>query len=250
MNIFDFLTQDEIDGAPEDPAFAFTYLTSIAQRRLSDELKSYSDDESGYRHREDAHFDFQNVIIALAKSFKIEPFASMVVPQHAQFDYQQQRSFKTELDHFMTQLVVGNSIRGKKDSVGFPPKVKDRLRSHINALKKCIDDANLTDARKAGLHKKLLEFETSLDGNRVNLFAVTRIVFEIMSVTANGVALFESPTVNKLVTNILSTVAEAKAAEDEQRQLPPHAPPVMLSAPRPTPRREEFSADLDDEIPF
>jgi hypothetical protein len=60
----------------------------------------------------------------------------------------------------------------------------------------------------------------------------------------------------KLLNNIIQAVGEAKAAEDEARQLIAPTPMKALSAPRaePAPRsppvREEFSADLDDEIPF
>ena len=66
-------------------------------------------------------------------------------------------------------------------------------------------------------------------------------------------AVTESATVHKLLSNLMQTVAEAKAEDDVNRSLPPAEPqPVMLptqaaSQKRP---REEFSADLDDEIPF
>ena len=51
----------------------------------------------------------------------------------------------------------------------------------------------------------------------------------------------------------MQTVAEAKAAEDETRQLPSATPLKALSAPRkPTPERAAsgFDSDLEDDVPF
>jgi hypothetical protein len=79
---------------------------------------------------------------------------------------------------------------------------------------------------------------------------------EILSLTANGLAITESATVHKLLTNMMQTVADAKAEDDVTRHLPAADPrPMVLPAKREEPKvqngpREDFSADLDDEIPF
>jgi hypothetical protein len=60
--------------------------------------------------------------------------------------------------------------------------------------------------------------------------------------------------VHKLVTNVNQTVAEAKSAEQETRQLAPVAPPKALSPPRieksATSPRPSPSDIIDDDIPF
>ena len=51
----------------------------------------------------------------------------------------------------------------------------------------------------------------------------------------------------------MQTVAEAKAAEDETKQLPAMAQPKALSAPRkpaPPAPASGFSDDMDDDVPF
>jgi len=56
---------------------------------------------------------------------------------------------------------------------------------------------------------------------------------------------------HKLTTNIMQTVAEAKAAEEETKQIPAAAPPKALSPPCETPSpRPPFDDDLDDDLPF
>jgi hypothetical protein len=254
MNVFDFITQDELESLPDDPTMAFTQLVRTAQGRLRDELRSYGSEDD--RYVQDCQFSFQNFIIGAAKSYGITPFDSMEVPLPDKFGDVDVRRFKADLDHYMTQMVVGNALRSKRDSIPIPDKLKDRIRSHLEALRACIDESNLSEARKAVLRKKLDEFKANLEKSRVPLWAVSLFLLEIMAHSADGIALYESATVNKLVSNIMAAVAEAKAVDDADRRLPPHDPPKLLMPPRIEERsrrattRETFSSDLDDEIPF
>lgn len=251
MNFFDFIKQEELDDAPEDPALAFTYLVTIAQRRLSEETKSLNgEDQYSYQVLEEARHGFMNVVIALAKVYKVEPFASLEVPRHQEFGSGVHRQFKLDLDHYMTQLLVSNSIRGRQDSVLIPPKMKDKIRSYIHGLKQAIDQSELSDAKRSALHAKLAEFEKELEKSRLTLIAVTRITIAILAVPGSLWASYE--LVQKLANNVLQTVGEAKVADDENRQLAPAPPRAALSPPR---KEDGFPQakqgdDLDDEIPF
>ena len=110
----------------------------------------------------------------------------------------------------------------------------------------------MTSAKREALAKKLDAFEAELEKRRLSILAVTRVAMEILALPGGVWASAELAP--KLITNIMQTVAEAKAAETETRQLPPAAPPKALSAPRapePEPqRRGGFADDLDDEVPF
>lgn len=250
MNIFDFITTEEIEDLPEDPHLAFTAFVSHASRRLSQrtaQLDSVNDQET-YHQLEEARHGFMNVVVAAAKRYKIEPFASMDVPTHRQFDFNAHRDFKSDLDHYMTQLLLDNVIRERTNSVVLAPKAKDRIRAHLHGLKTCIDNANLNDAKKAALLKRLADFEAELDKRRLSLLAVTRITLEVLALPGGVWATGEM--VHKLTANVLEIVAEAKAAENENRQLAPTAPPMQLSAPRRQIRASNTYDDLDDDIPF
>lgn len=250
MNIFDFITHEEIVELPEDPHLAFTAFVGHASRRLSQrtaELDGGSDQDS-WHQLEEARHGFMNVVVAAAKRYKIEPFASMDVPTHKEFDLNIHRDFKSDLDHYMTQLLLDNVIRERSNSVALAPKAKDRIRAHLHGLKTCIDNANLNDARKSALLKKLADFEAELDRRRLSLLAVTRITLEVLALPGGVWATGEM--VHKLTTNVLEIVAEAKAAEDESRQLAPTAQPMQLSAPRRQVTTWATTDDLDDDIPF
>jgi hypothetical protein len=132
--------------------------------------------------------------------------------------------------------------------------VKDRLRSHIHAMKGQTDSAEMPEAKKAALHKKLTEFEAALERDRPPIFVVARIILEILSLTAKVLTFADSPTFAKLTSNVMHEVARAKAEDDAQ--LPPAEPPRIALpplAPKIEPRRPVGSPrrdDLDDDIPF
>jgi hypothetical protein len=180
----------------------------------------------------------------------------MEIPLVKNFSIEIHRQFKSDLDHYMTQIVLGSVIRGRRDSVLIDDKSKDRIRSHIYALKECIDSADITDAKRASLIKKLSEFESLLEKKRINLMHVTLVAMEIMALP--GGIWSSADVAHKLITNVLTTVAEAKAAEDELRRLPPVTTQAALSPPRRTelaPSNSDAShwsppPDLDEEIPF
>lgn len=250
MNIFDFITQDEIDELPEDSAAAFMTFVRHAQRRLADrtqELNGSHEDE--WRLVEEARYGFQNVTIAAAKRFGIEPFASMSMPLLEKYNKKNDdyRQFIANLDHYMTQLVLDSGVRGKRESVLLALAVKDKIRSYLHGLRTVIDQAEFTDSKRAVLLEKLAEFERELEKRRLNLLAVTRFVIEILAIPGALWASYEVTA--KLTSNILQAVGEAKAADDENRQLPPFEKPFALLPPRK--KDEDFAAgDPDEEIPF
>lgn len=254
MNVFHYVTEDELAQAPQDPSSAFAYFINLAQVRFRENTRGLGDDNDAWRIIQDEKFHLHNYIIGVAKTYGIDPFQEMEVPDPEDYDTKTMRRFESDLNHYMTQLVHGNAIRERRDSVEIAPKLKDRLRSHIHALKTVLDDADLPESKKEAMHKKLREFEEALDSNRIAIWKIATYLVGFMSITANGLQIYESPAVHKLVNNMWSVLAEAKAADEDQRKLPPFDPPKALLPPRrreqPSGPRETFSSDLDDEIPF
>lgn len=253
MTILNFVTQDELDDLPEDPSVAFMTLVNHAQRRLSEQTQHLDPDERyQYEQRDEIRHSFMNVVVAAAKRFEIEPFVSMQVPRLDSFQDNDHRQFKADLDHYVTQLMLDNSIRAKRASVAVLPKSKDRIRSHIHALRGCLEKANMTPAKREALAKKLDAFEAELEKRRLSTLAVTRVALEFLALPGGVWASAELAP--KLISNIMQTVAEANAAEDETRALLPSLPPEALSAPRasdpPPQRRGAFDDELDDDVPF
>lgn len=253
MSILEFVNQDELDDLDEDHRVAFMQLVNAAQRTLSTKIEALDpDNQYEWQKAEELRYSFMNVVVAAAKRFEIEPFHSMDVPQYSNFRDGDHRQFKSDLDHYVTQLILDNSLRSKRDSVEVLPKTKDQLRAYLNGLKQCIQNGNMTAAKRESLLKKLDAFEQELEKRRLNMLTVARLSYLILSIP--GTVWASVDITHKLTTNIMQTVAEAKAAEDETKQLPAMAQPRALSAPRkPTPPPKSgfgFTDDLDDDVPF
>jgi|SRR5215217_139272 len=250
----DLITAEDYEAAPEDHGEAFVYLVRLAHGRLLDNLDLiHPEAEHEYDAILAAQYSFINVAVAIAKAHGIEQVAAMYIPTAREFDAHSYRQFNADLDHYVTQMIAGNALRSRRDMLVLKDDVKRRIRTHLQVIKEQIHAADLSDTRRDALLKRLAEFEVALEKERINTLAIARFVFELMSVTANVVALSDSQTFQKLLMNVMQAGAEAKHHDDENRRLPPRELPLALMPPRAEevrPKRETFSADLDDEIPF
>ncbi|MEH2475948.1 hypothetical protein V1281_002879 [Nitrobacteraceae bacterium AZCC 2161] len=246
MMIFDFITQDEIDALPDDdPQQAFAQFVRICQRSLSERAKQI--DSQDWEELNDARHGFMNVVIAAAKKYGIEPFLSLEVPKLKNFGSEDHREFRADLDHYMTQLVLDNSSRAKRDSVMISSDLKDSIRTYIYHLRKLIEEAkDLDEAKRQMLLQRLGEFERELDKKRLSLLAVTLLAITLAG--APGAIWSSADAANKLLANILRTVGEAKIADDASRRLAPAEPPMAITGPRS--KTAEPSRDMADDIPF
>jgi hypothetical protein len=246
MSIWAFLTQSEIDEAP-DGEEGFAHLVRIAQERLNQRLEKLDrEDNSEWQRIGENEMQFSRTVLRLGKNYDIEPFASMQIPRTG-YNSNEYTEFRAALDDAVADLVLTNAKKLRRDTMIVSADVKEKIRTHLHHIKTHLEKADISDARRAALNRKLAEFEAALDKNRFNFLAAGRVAIEILSLTANGLALADSATLHKLLSGMMQTVAEAKAEDDEKRNLPaPDAPTVML----PAKREDEFSHDLDDEIPF
>ena len=252
MSILEFLDQNQLDDLDEDPRIAFMQLVNAAQRSLSSKISALEpDNQYEWQTIQELRYSFMNVVVASAKRFEVEPFYSMEVPHYSNFRDDDHRQFKADLDHYVTQLVLDNSLRSKRDSVEVLPKTKDKLRTYLSGLKRCVEDGNMSAAKREALLKKLEAFEAELEKRRLNMVTVARFAYFVLSVP--GTLWASAEITHKLTTSIMQTVAEAKAAEDATRQLPAATELKALSPPR-KPARERptsaFDSDLDDDVPF
>jgi hypothetical protein len=249
MSILNFVTQDQLDNLDEDPRTAFMELVNHAQRNLDEQVNKLDPDEQRQWHQiEDLRYSFMNVVIAAAKRYEIHPFVSMDVPHYSNYGNSEWRQFKADVDYYLTQLMLDNSIKSKKNSVAVLATSKDRIRSHLHALRNCVGKSHMPEEKQRDLLCKLDAFEKELEKKRVSLMAVTLLAFEVISIPGSLWATGE--VANKLITTVMQVVAGDKAKEDEIRQLPATRSPKALLPPRVEKKPTRKAPDLDDEIPF
>jgi hypothetical protein len=249
MSILNFVTQDQLDNLDEDPRTAFMELVNHAQRSLDEQVKKLDPDEQREWHQiEDLRYSFMNVVIAAAKRYEIDPFVSMDVPQYSNYGNSEWRQFTADIDHYLTQLMLDNSIKSKKNSVAMLATSKDRIRGHLHALRNCIEKSHMPDEKRRILLDKLDVFEKELEKRRVSLMAVTLLAFEVISIPGSLWATGE--VAKKLIATVMQVVADDKSKEDEIRQLPATQTPKALLPPRAEKKPTRKAPNLDDEIPF
>jgi hypothetical protein len=251
MLIFDFITQEEIDDLPDDdPQAAFTTFVRIAQRRLGERTNQIDTDNSdGWAALSDARHGFMNVVVAAAKKYEIEPLSSLPIPRLDEFNENAHRQFRADLDHYLTQLLLDNSSRAKRDSVLVSVELKKTIRVCLHELRDATaKDKSLSETKRSELLRQLEKFEAELDKKRLNLLAVTTLTITLLSAPGGIWASGELGT--KLLNTIWRAVAEAKVADDESRRLPSNAPPMMITGPRKDDPGLAKKSELDDEIPF
>jgi hypothetical protein len=262
MNIHDFLTPDEIEELPADNSLAFAEIARIANERLRDHLRGFNAQEEEHWHEmQEARLGYMNVLIAAGRRLNIEPFASQFVPSVKSFDYREFQQFKSDLDHYLAQIAFDARERGRNESVKLEGAARERIRGYIHALRDCIDKSSLDEPTRAKLLSRLADFESALENRRMKLLAVTLLTLEILALPG---ALWASADItNRLVSQMMQTVAEAKAVDDASRRLPLSEPPALLEPPRsedggfrtvarrPTANAPAFEpGGMDDDIPF
>src|ERR1700736_255775 len=83
----------------------------------------------------------------------------MSVPRLNKFDSEKHRQFKADLDHYLTQLLLDNSSRAKRDSVFISPDLKTSIRTYVFHLRELIEKADdLSGEKKQLLLRRLSEF--------------------------------------------------------------------------------------------
>jgi hypothetical protein len=258
MQLHEFIKEEELEALPDDdPHEAFAQFVRVAQTRLSQRVADLSadDDQRSWQQITDARHGFMNIVVAAAKKFEIEPLASIVMPRNQEYDDQTFRQFQSDVDFFVTQLVLENSVRAKRDSVTVSSDFKAKIRTYLHHLRDAIEKSDLDEDKRGKLLDRLDAFESELEKRRLPLMTVTLMVIALAS--APGGLWSTGEAAQRLVANILKTIGEAKNADDEARKrLLPAERPKQIAPPRtpeaekkPSPRRRA-SNDMDDDIPF
>ncbi len=249
MNIFDFITQEEIENLPDDNEAAFLSFVRIARARLSEatsKLDTRQEDE--WETINEARHGFMNVVTAAARRYEISQFKELDVPKIGQFSYETHRQFVADLDHYMTQLLLSDGLRTKRDSVLLSEQAKQRIKTHLHHLREQIEKEEMPDRKRHDLFAKLDVFEQELNKRRLNLLAIAKITVEVLA--APGALAGSYDIAAKLLSNMMVTVAQEKSQEDSNPAL--SSPAVILPA-RPSeasPKSGRFAIDDDSDIPF
>ena len=110
MDINDVFSPDELEALSDDNRIAFGAFARKAAYTLHERTKAVaSDDDEGWRFLVEERHSFVNLMIAAAKSFGIEAFATHELADPKTFTNDDYREFRSTLDHYVTQIALDNA---------------------------------------------------------------------------------------------------------------------------------------------
>lgn len=255
MSIYSFVSQDQLDELDDEPRTRFMQLAHLAITSLDEKTDGLDpNDDVGWRILNELRFSCMNVLLASAANLKIEPFCTWGRPSFRDYGDSDWLEFKYDLDHYVTQIVLNNTAIKGDNSVAILPRTKGEIRGYINGLRECIEKATMDDGKREALLQKLDALERELEKRRVSMITVATIAYHLWAVPGSMWASYE--IANKLITNVMQKVAEAKADDDERKALMAPEPVKALVAPIKAVEQKGFQNpagfhfDAEDEPPF
>lgn len=252
MNIFDFITSEELDDAlTEEPPLAFSRITQLALKRLEEKTAGMKDEEREEREAlEDARYGFMVSVLGIAKKLNIEPFSEMEMPTLGYFNNTAHRQFKAQLNYHITQLIVDSRSKAHNNSIRISASAKEKIIDYLNSIRDAIARENISQSKKDDLLKRIDDFEAELAKGKISILSYSLVALTLLSSPGGLVSTYDA--VSKLTTNIVQIIAHEKNKEDEMKKISPPRAVHALAPPTATKvtSNSPLTSNLDDEIPF
>ncbi len=249
-----FISQDEIEALPENPRERFVGIESIARRRYEEETRD--SDQSNYV--QECQLRYMTTVVSAAKYFQIAPISEIAIPKRKNFSWDDYSEFVNELQFYIVQLMLEGAENNVETSIVLRGSAKQRLQTLSSHLRENVRKLDLSPARVESLLRRVDGFDRELENPSLRFVAVAQMALLILGATADIDGASEA--VRKLVHQIEEAVGVEKLEQDTEAagRLPATSVPRQLQPPRapaknpasPARNAENFSADLDDEIPF
>jgi hypothetical protein len=241
----DELINDEtLDSLPEDPCVAFVLFERACRFSLRDEVERTDNSNSVLG----LQLDYMHDVVAAAQHFNIPEIKDFRLPAKANFPWETFEEFNRKVRFFVTTFRLQAKSERSRYSVELQGTHKDRIRTLIAHLKTAVDKADMPDWRRDRLRKRIVDFEKTLDGKRIN-FADAMVFAAALGAGVHGIG-SGAEGVGKVIHEIVIAIGQSKEVEDETR---PPIPKLELRPPIYQIEYKEVSFqrdEMDDEIPF
>lgn len=233
----ELIDDDTLDALPDDPGLAFVMFERACRASLMREIEH----EDNGNVISSLQLDFMHDVIAAAQHFDVPDIKDFKLPASSNFPWQTFEDFNRRVRFFTTHFRLSVKAQRSRHSVELQISHKDRIRTLVAHLKAAIDNSNMPDWRKDRLRKRILDFESALDGKRLN-FADAMVFVGLIGAGLHGIG-DGSEGLGKLVHEITVAIGQSKEVEDETRPTLPKpdvkAPVYLIEA-----------SNSDEEIPF
>jgi hypothetical protein len=233
---------------------AFIEFEALCRDKLERGLNSTGQNESDWPHQR----EYMSRVGAAADELNIEGASRLQASYETGYSQNDFDDFNQAVFRIVTRLQLRALRRTVKASVEVEPADKLKIKFQVNKLKDLVGSSVLDDDRKKAVAKKLDELLKEIDGPRLDLAKLMVILASAVAMMKTGQSfLIDAPEMMVSIMDTVSMVTDKehqrqalieqyrkpRAIEDKTEKSRPAAKPAPVP-------REEFSADLDDEIPF
>jgi hypothetical protein len=244
------ITQEQIDGLPDDSEDAFVEFHRIVKQQL-DQIAKAASQSFAPQHEEgpsptlvEAREEYMILVAAAARQY------GLAKPDSFDFDNYYEQEFR-RLYRFATSEALRLSITAKARQSSITAELgngpKARLRKHLGDLEAALEASEQPESRKKILRSKLAEFAAELEKPRSNIGRILAIVALIAAALGQGEDLIIK--LPQTVEAVVKIIGDAKNEELPQTSasfsIVSGGEPKAIEGPQ-----EKIAGDLDDEIPF
>ena len=237
------------DDLPDDPDDAFVAVER-RQRALYDNSREAATNWDQIRV---AQLEYMTAVHAAASVCEIDPLAEyeLQCTDYEHFDYNFQR-FLLAANRIVLEIQMRQAKRTRRYSVELDADAKTRIHSLIGNIRQVVEAASdLEERKRTELLEKLNAFAAEVDRARLRLDIWMDTMLTVSSTI--GKAAKNLTPLGRFISEITDIVAVAKEQFEARVALPPKKERVRLAPPKAKAKvqpPENFSQDLDDEIPF
>lgn len=227
---------------PSDPEDAFV----VYYKRCLDELVSLDDENSGYYY----HRQFADKILAFDEVYALGLFAQWAQPPSDDRDFPDFFwPFKRAAEKAALKFQLERARRVSTSAqalVVFDASSRQAIHQLVDAIRAALNNANLTESKRASLFLKLNNFAQEVDQNLTRTESIFRFAAEISRVAKDAGETLRPITdrVDRLLDMVdrAQTWAESLPPWNKRKEIP--APPKRIED------KTQSRKSIDDDIPF
>ena len=244
------ISDDELLNLPDDPELAFVQYEEMLRQRVQTEITNYQGQNDTA-----LQIEYMNSVMSVAKALGLDVLQSwgdLEVNKKDDVIRAQYHQILADVASYTVQVRVRYARRTRSYSVALDPTAKQKIRHYLGQIKEIVDRLEVSDSKRERLYSKISALENEVSRDRTRFDAAMALILE--GADTGGEAGRKLEPLRKLLDSITGVIKSA--SEDEERNIPRLATPErpkQIQPPRkelPSPKTDDGSSDLDDEIPF
>ncbi|WP_176590132.1 hypothetical protein [Sphingobium sp. EM0848] len=247
---YELMSPDDYDNLPEEPEEKFIAIERTCRINLNSILRTLDENDSwSYKM---IQLQYMTTVSAAAAELNISgvEYPNGHREPHLGFD-----DFLLQTSGAVTRARLRKATRSRPFTVQLAARTRGAVELQINKLRSIIEKADIPEARRRTLLRKLDELNSALNEPRTSFAQVGVILATLASGVAIGTSfLADAPQAIMTIQRLVGADKDAEEAERSRLGPPPARPalppPPTSGLPAMSQPGWKLSEDFDDEVPF